>query len=206
MKKKKTLAGLYKEKSIIGALAKIKSSPTTENLDYIFREDNEKEFTISEIRYRVDQNGSIIPVFTLKELEQSPNLRFRADQLWITDICEEPIEENHIWIGTGNILDLVNLKGLKSYPIQALKKTGIDYTYGQSVIILIPKTSLLEVKKDNGFGGKVSFDENYGDLIEGFSGDTKIGYNGEIKEIGGKEYKIYGQVFLNEGTCFIYIE
>ena len=59
MKKKKTLAGLYKEKSIIGALAKIKSAPIFEDLNYVAI-DSEQEFTISEIRYKVDQNGSII--------------------------------------------------------------------------------------------------------------------------------------------------
>jgi hypothetical protein len=62
MKKKKTLAGLYKEKSIIGALAKLRSAPVFEDLSQVSI-DSEQEFTISEIRYRVDQNGSIIPVF-----------------------------------------------------------------------------------------------------------------------------------------------
>ena len=204
MKKKKTLAGLYKEKSIIGALAKIKSAPIFEDLNYVAI-DSEQEFTISEIRYKVDQNGSIIPVFSLKELKQTPNLRFRADQLWITDICNDPEPEYKIWIGTGNILE-PSLSGLTGYPVSGLKKTGIDYTEGDSVIILIPVISLLSAKKDNGFGEKVNFDETYGDLIDGFTGNTKIGYNGDVMTIEGMDYKVYGQVFLNKGTCYVYID
>jgi hypothetical protein len=203
MKKKKTLAGLYKEKSIVGALAKIKSSPIFENFDYILNVDSEQEFTISEIRYRVDQDGKITPVFTLEELKQNPNLRFKADQLWITDICNDPEPEYKIWIGTGNILE-PSLNNLKSYSVSPLKKTGIDYSKGQSVIILIPKISLLEAKKDNGFGEKVKFDETFG--IPGFTDNTIIGYNGEVMTISGLEYKGYGQFFINDGTCFIYID
>lgn len=205
MKKKKTLAGLYSEKSIIGSKAKIKSSPIFEDLDYISGVDCEQEFTISEIKYRIDQDGNMTPVFTLDELKQTPNLRFKADQLWITETCGCPDPQYMIWIGTGNILN-PSLKKLTSYPVAPLKKTGIEYTDGNSVVILIPKNSLLKARKDNGFGEKVEFDETYGDLIEGFSGDTRIGYNGEIKTIGGLEYKVYGQVFLNTGTCYIYID
>ena len=141
----------------------------------------------------------------MKELKQTPNLRFRADQLWITDICNDPEPEYKIWIGTGNILE-PSLSGLTGYPISGLKRTGIDYTEGNSVIILIPVISLLSAKKDNGFGEKVNFDETYGDLIEGFTGNTRIGYNGEVMTIGGMDYKVYGQVFLNNGTCYIYID
>lgn len=204
MKKKKTLAGLYKEKSIIGALAKLRSAPVFEDLSQVSI-DSEQEFTISEIRYRVDQNGSIIPVFSLEELKQTPNLRFRADQLWITDICNDPEPEYKIWIGIGNISEL-SRSGLSEYPVSRLGKIGIDYKLGESVVILIPSDSLLSAKKENGFGEKVNFDETYSDLIDGFTGSTKIGYNGEIMTIEGKKYKVYGQLFLNKGTCYLYIE
>ncbi len=197
MKKKKTLAGLYKEKSIIGALAKIKSISPIEDFNSCFREDSEREFTISEIRYRVDQNGSIIPVFTLDELKQNPNLRFRADQLWITDICNEPEPCNKIWIGTGDITK-PSLKGLTSYPMAAIKSLDIDYNEGDSVIILIPAISLMVAKKDNGLGEKVNFDEFYG--------ENEIGYNGKDITLDDSNYKLFGQLFLNSGYCRITIK
>ena len=191
-KKKRTMAGLYKEKNLIGALAKLKSAPSQE---YYIATDAEQKFTISEVRYRISETGALTPVFTLKELNQSPNLRFTADQLWITDICTESENEPKVWIGTGNVLN-PTLDGLKPYPILPAKKTGIDYKMGQSVIILIPATSLLKATKDNGFGGKVEFDTTY-DIP---------GFNGKVVNLEGIDYKLYGQVFLNEGTCYIYID
>jgi hypothetical protein len=207
MKKKKTLAGLYSEKSIIGSKAKIKSSPVFEDFNYILGIDSEHEFTISEIKYRIDQDGNMTPVFTLKELKQSPNLRFKADQLWITETCGCQDIQYMIWIGTGNILSSsLSFKNLTPYPITPLKKTGIEYTEGNSVIILIPKNSTLVARKDDGFGKKVEFDEIMDDPMNEDSSGIKIGYNGEVKTISGQEYKVYGQVFLNSGTCYIYID
>lgn len=199
-KKKKTLSGLYDVKSLIGAKVKIKSAPSHE---FYMAKDTEQEFTISNIQYRISENGALMSVLTLNEIAQNPNLRFTTDQVWITDVCDEPDNEPKIWIGTGNILE-PKINGLNPYPILPLKKTGIDYESGQSVIILIPKDSLLVATRDNGFGGKVPFDETYS--IPGFTDNTKIGSNGDIVTLKGIDYKVYGQIFLNEGTCFIYID
>ena len=191
MKKKKTLAGLYKEKSIIGSKAKIKSFPIFEDLNYVAAVDNEQEFTICDINYRVDQDGKITPVFILDELKQTPNLRFRADQLWITEVCGESIPQYTIWVGTGDISNLSeSIKHLTPCQVAPLRKTKIEYREGDSIIILIPKESLLKARKDNGFCSEVEFEE----------------FNGDIEIINGLEYKVYGQTFQESGVCYIYID
>lgn len=65
---------------------------------------------------------------------------------------------------------------------------------GSYIVIAIPTMYDYNVTKDNGFGGKVTFD------------DDIAGANGIDVEFNDIDYRIYGELALVSGERFIYIE
>ena len=65
---------------------------------------------------------------------------------------------------------------------------------GDYQVIVVPKAKNYTVTKDDGFGGKVPFDE-----------DT-AGANGVDITINTVAYKLYGEVLLAQGETFIYVD
>ena len=68
---------------------------------------------------------------------------------------------------------------------------------GSRVFVLLPKDCQYSVAKDNGFGGKVSFDPEGG-------GECA---NGEFEvTIDGNVYKVYGEDITSDAQIYIYID
>lgn len=65
---------------------------------------------------------------------------------------------------------------------------------GTYIIIAVPTIYDFNVTKDNGFGGKVAFD------------DDIVGANGIDVKFNGLAYRLYGELALASGERFIYIE
>ena len=65
---------------------------------------------------------------------------------------------------------------------------------GSYIVIAVPTMYDYNVTKDNGFGGKVAFD------------DDIVGANGIDVEFNDVDYRIYGEFVLVGGERFIYIE
>ena len=65
----------------------------------------------------------------------------------------------------------------------------LDYT-----IVAVPTSKNYTVTKDNGFGGKMEFDEE------------TAGANGIDITINGISYKLYGEILLSQGELFIYVD
>ena len=68
-------------------------------------------------------------------------------------------------------------------------------TEGDYAIVLVPKESGYTVTKDNGIGGKASFDTD----TAGANGDVELTVNNVI-------YKVYGEMLLAQGQMFIYVD
>ena len=69
-----------------------------------------------------------------------------------------------------------------------------DTEAGDYIIVLVPTAKNYTVTKDNGFGGKMAFDE-----------DT-AGANGVDITINNVPCKLYGEILLSQGQYFIYID
>ena len=65
---------------------------------------------------------------------------------------------------------------------------------GDYIVIAVPTAKNYTVTKDNGFGGKVSWDE-----------DT-AGANGLDITINNVACKLYGEMLISQGQIFIYID
>ena len=66
---------------------------------------------------------------------------------------------------------------------------------GDYCIVLVPKESGLTVTKDDGIGGKASFDTD----TAGANGDVELTVNNVI-------YKVYGEMLLAQGNMIIYVD
>ena len=66
---------------------------------------------------------------------------------------------------------------------------------GDYCIVLVPKESGLTVTKDNGIGGKVTFDTD----TAGANGDVELTVNNVI-------YKVYGEMLLAQGRLYFYVD
>ena len=62
-------------------------------------------------------------------------------------------------------------------------------------IILVPKESGYTVTKDDGIGGKASFDTDHA----GANGDVELTVNNVI-------YKVYGEMLLSQGRLYFYVD
>ena len=87
---------------------------------------------------------------------------------------------------------------VKSAVLSALGKTAVNAPPGALIVAAIPAASPLAAYKDDGFGGKVSFDA---DLVpgSGANGEKTVTLNGEL-------YKLYGEFNLVNAPTYIYIE
>ena len=90
-----------------------------------------------------------------------------------------------------------NAKGLTVTDPKTLGKTSLGSASataeGDYQIVIVPASKGYTVTKDNGFGGKVAFDEE------------TSGANGLNMTIDGIAYKIYGEILLSQGEMFIYV-
>ena len=69
-----------------------------------------------------------------------------------------------------------------------------DTAEGDYIVVLVPTAKNYTVTKDNGFGGKMAFDE-----------DT-AGANGVDITINNVACKLYGEMLISQGQIFIYID
>ena len=102
-----------------------------------------------------------------------------------------------------NITENMILKGVtdgkltKSAP-HTLKKESLGLAsttaVGDYIIVAVPASKGYAVTRDNGIGGKVTFDEE------------TSGANGIDININGITYKLYGMILLTQAEIFIYID
>ena len=83
--------------------------------------------------------------------------------------------------------------------VKTMGKTSLglpdDTAEGDYCIVLVPKESGLTVTKDDGIGGKASFDTD----TAGANGDVELTVNNVI-------YKVYGEILISQGQMFIYVD
>ena len=83
--------------------------------------------------------------------------------------------------------------------VKTMGKTSLgdpdDTAEGDYCIVLVPKESGYTVTKDNGIGGKVSFNTNHA----GANGDVELTVNNVV-------YKVYGEILLSQGRIYIYVD
>ena len=85
-----------------------------------------------------------------------------------------------------------------SAPVGPLTKTAINAPAGTLIFVAIPAGSALKAYKDDGFGGKVSFDA---DIIPGSGG------NGDVSAVlNNNSYNLYGEFNLVDAPTCIYVE
>lgn len=90
---------------------------------------------------------------------------------------------------------LSNTNSIKStIPGERLKLSMGYVEEGSYIVVAVPTMYDFNVAKDNGFGGKVAFD------------DDIVGANGIDVEFNGVDYRIYGELVLVSGERFVYIE
>ena len=102
-----------------------------------------------------------------------------------------------------NITENMILKGVtdgkltKSAP-HTLKKESLGLAsttaVGDYIVVAVPASKEYIVTRDNGIGGKVTFDEE------------TSGANGIDININGITYKLYGMILLTQAEIFIYID
>lgn len=115
-----------------------------------------------------------------------------------SDIPEN--EGTHIYVGAaGRVVgyEYITEGMIKSLPSYEAKKQEIPVVAkeGDRFVVSIPYDKDLKAYKDNGFGGRVPFNEN----IMGANGDL-------IVKVDGVKHRIYGEFFTTEGNLKIYIE
>lgn len=90
---------------------------------------------------------------------------------------------------------LNNAEGVKSTKPGERLALSLGYVdEGSYIIIAVPALYDFTVTKDNGFGGKIEFDESV------------IGANGIDVEFGDTDYRLYGEFVLVGGERIVYIE
>ena len=93
-----------------------------------------------------------------------------------------------------------NASAMNSVEPQVLGKTSCglqaDTLEGDYILVAVPVARNYVVTKDNGIGGKVSFNE-----------DDSAGANGQYTlNIDGIDYALYGEMLLAPGQMFIYVD
>lgn len=95
--------------------------------------------------------------------------------------------------------DLLNTGTMTAVDADAIGAVNLGTVpAGTFTVVLIPATSKLIAKKDDGFGGKVNFDLN--------NGVAGSGANGASVFIGVLEYRVYGEFNLVSGETIVYID
>lgn len=83
--------------------------------------------------------------------------------------------------------------------VKTMDKTSLGVVpMGALIVIAVPEKcenfDNLVAMKDNGFGGKVPFDEEI------------LGVNGMVVDFNGVNYKLYGEMLLTDAEIFFYID
>ena len=94
-------------------------------------------------------------------------------------------------------LDMITRAGdtMKSQVSEKIGKVTTGFAPKAALIVVaVPAEYKFTITKDNGFGGKVRFDEDI------------LGANGTIVLFNGVEYKLYGELLLTDSEIFVYID
>ena len=137
--------------------------------------------------------GAINELFNLINKWMHPNCDLRAQMFYgIID----PTETGVINSFSDITVDMLNQQaGVKStVPGERLALSMGYVDEGSYIVVAVPTMYDFNVTKDNGFGGKVAFD------------DDIVGANGIDVEFNDVDYRIYGEFVLVGGERFIYIE
>jgi hypothetical protein len=137
--------------------------------------------------------GAINELFNLINKWMHPNCDLKAQMFYgIIDPTETGVIKSYSDI----TVDMLNQQtGVKStVPGERLALSMGYVEEGSYIVIAVPTMYDYNVTKDNGFGGKVAFD------------DDIVGANGIDVEFNDIDYRIYGEFVLVGGERFIYIE
>lgn len=137
--------------------------------------------------------GAINELFNLINKWMHPNCDLKAQMFYgIIDPTETGVIKSYSDI----TVDMLNQQtGIKStVPGERLALSMGYVEEGSYIVIAVPTMYDYNVTKDNGFGGKVAFD------------DDIVGANGIDVEFNDIDYRIYGEFVLVGGERFIYIE
>lgn len=137
--------------------------------------------------------GAINELFNLINKWMHPNCDLKAQMFYgIIDPTETGVIKSYSDI----TVDMLNQQsGIKStVPGERLALSMGYVEEGSYIVIAVPTMYDYNVTKDNGFGGKVAFD------------DDIVGANGIDVEFNDVDYRIYGEFVLVGGERFIYIE
>lgn len=137
--------------------------------------------------------GAINELFNLINKWMHPNCDLKAQMFYgIIDPTETGVIKSYSDI----TVDMLNQQaGVKStVPGERLALSMGYVEEGSYIVIAVPTMYDYNVTKDNGFGGKVAFD------------DDIVGANGIDVEFNDVDYRIYGEFVLVGGERFIYIE
>lgn len=137
--------------------------------------------------------GAINELFNLINKWMHPNCDLKAQMFYgIIDPTETGVIKSYSDI----TVDMLNQQtGVKStVPGERLALSMGYVDEGSYIVIAVPTMYDYNVTKDNGFGGKVAFD------------DDIVGANGIDVEFNDIDYRIYGEFVLVGGERFIYIE
>lgn len=137
--------------------------------------------------------GAINELFNLINKWMHPNCDLKAQMFYgIIDPTETGVIKSYSDI----TVDMLNQQtGVKStIPGERLALSMGYVEEGSYIVIAVPTMYDYNVTKDNGFGGKVAFD------------DDIVGANGIDVEFNDIDYRIYGEFVLVGGERFIYIE
>ena len=137
--------------------------------------------------------GAINELFNLINKWMHPNCNLKAQMFYgVIDPTESGIIKSYSDITVDMLSHQSGIKSTIPGERVALSMGYVDE--GSYIVIAVPTMYDFNVTKDNGFGGKVAFD------------DDIIGANGIDVEFNDVDYRIYGEFVLVGGERFIYIE
>lgn len=137
--------------------------------------------------------GAINELFNLINKWMHPNCDLKAQMFYgIIDPTETGVIKSYSDITVDMLKQQTGVKSTVPGERLALSMGYVDE--GSYIVIAVPTMYDYNVTKDNGFGGKVAFD------------DDIVGANGIDVEFNDIDYRIYGEFVLVGGERFIYIE
>ena len=137
--------------------------------------------------------GAINELFNLINKWMHPDCDLKAQMFYgIIDPTETGVIKSYSDITVDMLKQQSGVVSTKPGERIALSMGYVDE--GSYIVIAVPTMYDYNVTKDNGFGGKVAFD------------DDIVGANGIDVEFNDVDYRIYGEFVLVGGERFIYIE
>lgn len=144
--------------------------------------------------------GAINELFNLINKGETPDPGPAGTNIYYGYI---PYEESTGGLGYEDITKsmLETCPTVKKAEVNTFNKTSLGFAPKAALtIVAVPKTidvggyTSLSVTKDNGFGGKIAFDEEV------------TGVNGLIVNFNGVDYKLYGELLLTDCELFFYAD